>query len=532
VSGESAAAPQGALPEAQAATIATLIERFGVEKVCTDLAERQFFSQDVFRAGHTCIAIVRPTSVAELSAMLALIHAAKLCVTARGGGLSYTDAYLPSTDNTVMLDLRGLDRITEINATDGYVVVETGVTWAALAAALAEKNLRTPYWGPLSGLYATVGGALSQGSTFLGSGRYGAIGESVLALELLKIDGSSMRTGSWAADATTPPNMRYFGPDLTGLFIGDAGALAVKTRVSLRLLPAHSHTDFLSFSCADFNCLRAAMSAVTRMGLASECFGFDPVLATKRMQRASLVSDVKTLGQVIKNQGMLGGLKVVAAGRNFLDVSKFSFHLSLDADSSGELSARLAAARRACAIAGVAEIENSIPKIMRSQAFTPPNAMLGPKGERWVPVHGVVAHSRADAAFAVLCQLFSNHANALSEHSIDIGYLLTTVGAQGFLIEPVFYWPDAQAPYHERLVEPQHRARLTIFPPNPAAKAAVERLKKAAADCLRSHGATHFQLGKFYCYRTGRDPAQLALLDAIKSTLDPHGLLNPGALAG
>ena len=41
----------------------------------------------------------------------------------------------------------------------------------------------------------------------------------------------------------------------------------------------------------------------------------------------------------------------------------------------------------------------------------------------------------------------------------------------------------------------------------------------------------HVQLGKFYDYRAGRDPAALALLDAIKAQLDPKGLMNPGVLA-
>jgi FAD/FMN-containing dehydrogenase len=47
---------------------------------------------------------------------------------------------------------------------------------------------------------------------------------------------------------------------------------------------------------------------------------------------------------------------------------------------------------------------------------------------------------------------------------------------------------------------------------------------------LRNAGAAHFQLGKFYRYRQGRDPAALALFDAIKAHLDPEGLMNPGAL--
>ena len=48
---------------------------------------------------------------------------------------------------------------------------------------------------------------------------------------------------------------------------------------------------------------------------------------------------------------------------------------------------------------------------------------------------------------------------------------------------------------------------------------------------MRANGAANLQLGKFYDYRAGRDPAALALLDAIKAQLDPKGLMNPGVLA-
>jgi FAD/FMN-containing dehydrogenase len=511
--------------------IARLQSQFGAAQVLDAEVEREFFSQDVYASGEKCLAVLCPRSTDELAAMLKQAQQAGFTIVARGGGLSYTDAYLPITTQTLMLDLRGLNRIVEINAQDGYVVAEAGVTWAQLHEALKPMGLRTPYWGPLSGLLATVGGALSQGSTFLGSGRYGSVGDSVLALEVLQVDGTRLRTGSWAADANTAPFMRYFGPDLTGVFVGDSGALAIKVQASLRLLPMHPQMDFLSFTCDSFTSMRAAMSAIARAGLASECFAFDPVLAQKRMQRASLAADVKTLGQVIKSQGVIGSLKVIAAGRNFLDTSKPSMHLSLEADSAAELTARLAAARRACALTGVVEIENSIPKVMRSQAFVPPNAMLGPFGERWVPVHGIVPHSAADATFAALTALFAQDREELKRLQIDVGYLYTTVGAQGFLIEPVFYWPDAHTAYHKRMVEPEHLARLQDFPDNPEASAKVATLKRAAADCLRAHGATHFQLGKFYDYRSQRDPAQLALLDAMKRHLDPHKRLNPGALA-
>ena len=58
----------------------------------------------------------------------------------------------------------------------------------------------------------------------------------------------------------------------------------------------------------------------------------------------------------------------------------------------------------------------------------------------------------------------------------------------------------------------------------------MAQLKREAADLMRSLGCTHFQIGKFYSYREGRNAASLALFDAIKAALDPKGLMNPGVL--
>ena len=184
-----------------------------------------------------------------------------------------------------------------------------------------------------------------------------------------------------------------------------------------------------------------AMSEISRHGLASECFGFDPVLAQMRMKRASLGSDARTLGEVVKKAGLIEGIKLVAAGRNFLDPEKFSAHLAIEADSEAAIATRVAAARHILGRNG-REIDNSIPKVLRSQPFVPPNNMLGPAGERWVPVHGIVPHSCAAATHAAVEALFARERDTLAAHAIEVGYLLTTVAAQGFLI-CLLYTSDA-----------------------------------------------------------------------------------------
>jgi D-lactate dehydrogenase (cytochrome) len=104
---------------------------------------------------------------------VALCNEAGAAIVPRGGGMSYTDGYLPVRPLSVTFDLGHLNRIVHIAAEDMYVTVEAGCTWDALNNALAPLGLRTPYWGPVSGGRATVGGALSQNSVFWGAARRG-----------------------------------------------------------------------------------------------------------------------------------------------------------------------------------------------------------------------------------------------------------------------------------------------------------------------------------------------------------------------
>jgi FAD/FMN-containing dehydrogenase len=72
-------------------------------------------------------------------------------------------------------------------------------------------GLRTPFWGTLSGIRATVGGSLSQNALFWGSGQYGTAIDSLLSLEVVLGDGTLVHTGS-AAQINSTPFFRHFGP--------------------------------------------------------------------------------------------------------------------------------------------------------------------------------------------------------------------------------------------------------------------------------------------------------------------------------
>ncbi|MFO0450874.1 MAG: FAD-binding oxidoreductase, partial [Pseudomonadota bacterium] len=476
--------------------VADLIAALGADSVLLDDADRQFYAQDVYGAGPPPLAVARPASVEALAQAVRIATAAGLAVLPRGGGMSYTDGYLPVRSESITLDLAALNRVVAIDAEDRYVTVECGATWKELHDALAPHGLRTPYWGPLSGLRSTIGGALSQGSIFLGSGRYGPVAESLLGLDVVLPDGSVLATGAHA-NGRGEPFFRQFGPDLTGLFAGDCGALGVKARATLKLVPVPAATEHLSFGFDDADTLFAVMADLARADLASECFAFDPGLQKQRMKRTSLAADAKALGNVRKAAGsglsaLKAGAKIVMAGRSFLDDVQFSMHASFDGRDADDAAARAALARRIVGARG-REVENTIPKVMRANPFGEVTSMLGPNGERWVPVHGTVPLSKAPALYAACEAVFEAHRADCERLQIDHGYLSCTVGDRGILVEPVFYWPDARQAFHERVLDAGYLAKLPAYPANPTARAKVAEIRAEIARVLMESGAVSFQ---------------------------------------
>ena len=58
----------------------------------------------------------------------------------------------------------------------------------------------------------------------------------------------------------------------------------------------------------------------------------------------------------------------------------------------------------------------------------------------------------------------------------------------------------------------------------------MTELRDGLAELFMQMGAAHFQIGKAYKYREGRNSETWSLLRAIKKHVDPKGLMNPGSL--
>jgi len=522
-------APPSALP------IDDLTTLLGADNVVRDADDLAFYSTDVYRRGDFDAALVlRPGTVEELSQAVRLCTDRGLTVIPRGGGLSYTGGFLPAEPGSVIIDMLRLNRIIEINATDMYVTVETGTSWRALYEALKPLGLRTPYFGPMSGYHSTVGGALSQGSIFLGSTQFGTTSDSVLSLDVVLADGGLVSTGSAGGVNAAGPFFRHYGPDLTGLFLNDAGALGFKARATLRLLKTPAHNGFISFTFPSQVDLFAAMSEIARRGLAAECYGADPYIWGMRLWDADMSRDVQRVVGVIKNgrtllSGVKDAVRMAVTGRQALEDVEFAMNIAVDGRTAAEVEFALSEIRSIAGPKGK-EVEATVPRAVRGTPFLPPNDILGPKGERWAPSHGIVPHSRITALADGLKGFFDDRAALLEEHGIEWGYVAFAISTTAILLEPMLYWPGERELYHERMIQPSHLAKLPRLAPAPEAAAVMKQLRLDLTHFWQAQGCAHLQIGKTYRYLESRQPAVRTLIEGLKALVDPQGLINPGAL--
>jgi D-lactate dehydrogenase (cytochrome) len=500
-----------------------LVDIVGAENVIDDATERAFYAHDVAGPAEQLPQFVAcPRNVDALAACVAAITDSGCALVVRGGGHSYTGGYGPTQPNTVILDLSALDKIVAINETDRWVTVEAGCTWSTLYDALA---------GPLSGIVSTIGGAASQNAAFFGSARHGPMSSTVLGLDIVTADGTVMRLGAAGALAYA----RDFGPDAVGLFLGDCGALGVKARITMRLIPAPAVTRFASYAFESFDALLAAQIALSDMDDVADSFGFDTETHENLRrsgftvgERAGALSDVaRADGGLVR--GLKTALKTAATAHGALTDIRNSLHLVIESPNDPAADAAGAEIARRAQSHGGAPMPDTIPRVTRSRPFRPLKSLLGPDGEAWLPLHGLLPLSQARPAAAAIDKFLDDHKADLAEHNIRVTQLTTAVGDR-LLLEPQFFWPDSLSPFHQRAVTDRQQSQHGAQPPNERAREHVHEMRASLTRVLAEHGATHYQIGKYYPYRSRIDAGHRSVLEAVKHSVDPKGLLNPGVL--
>jgi FAD/FMN-containing dehydrogenase len=175
--------------------------------------------------------VILPETREDVAEVLKLANNYKIPVTAFGRGVNIAGYGVPSEGGIVM-DLRRMDKIIEINTSSGYAVIEPGVTFDQFAVALAEKGFRCPMpTGPGGG--SPVGTYLMRPSQSLVNKRL----DPIIDLEVVLADGTVFTTGS-SHFAHGGSGLRYGPyPDLSGIFCYAYATMGIVTKASVTIYP-------------------------------------------------------------------------------------------------------------------------------------------------------------------------------------------------------------------------------------------------------------------------------------------------------
>jgi D-lactate dehydrogenase (cytochrome) len=513
-------------------TVAALRDRLsGVSISTTDL---ELYRTDIFyESPYLPLAVVSPRNAADVQCIVKAAVDLGLSLSIRGAGLSYSAGYIPTNDRTLVVDTSALNRIVELNVEDRYVTVEAGVTWAALHEALKPHNLTSPFWGTFSGRHSTVGAALAQGAKFYGSGFRGTSAESVIGLRIVTGEGEIVTTGSAASIHRPSPFYRNYGPDLTGMFLGDTGAFGIKIEATLQLVPAPEAIEVASFSFDDTEALMRCMGAIGAEALATESYALDPTSVRGRVEGRSVGENLQALKSVATAASSpLKGLKdaaaIVVAGRGFAAKSGYLLNCITEGRTPADAASRMERIRAIVGAAGAVETKGSIPRVMRANPFPPVSGLLTPSGKRINWLHTVVPNSRAVECFNETEAIYRSNEAEMERLGVNRGYFLTTNGPSGVGIETLINWSDAPLPIHRHYMK--NAGDYATKAADASAREIVARLTKDIIHLWSELGAVHLQIGKKYPYLETREPAMRALIEQFKSVVDPHGVFNPGNL--
>ncbi|HSL73055.1 MAG TPA: FAD-binding oxidoreductase [Ilumatobacteraceae bacterium] len=366
----------------------------------------------------------------------------------------------------VVLDATALAGVVDVDVVSGIVEVLPGTFGPDLEAELGAVGLSVGHF-PQSFDLATVGGWIGARGAGQYSTRYGKIEDMVVGLEVVLADGTVVRTGGAPAAAA--------GPDLTQLFVGSEGTLGIITRAWLRTHPTPVHEQRAAFSFGSF---AAGIEACRRILQA----GATP--AVLRLYDAA---------ESARGQGGDGEecvLLVLDEG----DVGLVGATMDLVARSCTELGAQHRDVGLVEAWLGHRNDTSALQGLTRKGYVVDTMEIAAP----WAALDALFDEVRA----ALLAVPHARAATCHLSHSYPDGACL--------------YFTFAATPPPEE-IEATYTALWD----------AGQRAVLAAGGNLSHHHGVGVNRGRFMAEALGSGHG---VLTALKSTLDPNGILNPGKL--
>ncbi|TVT36469.1 FAD-binding protein [Amycolatopsis rhizosphaerae] len=203
-------------------------------------------------------AVVRPRTTEEVQAVVRVAARLRVPVVPRGAGTGLSGG-ANAIDGCVILSFESMDRVLEINRLERLAVVQPGIVNDDLRAACAVHGLWYPP-DPASAPWSTIGGNVATNAGGVCCVKYGVTRDYVLGLEVVTGRGDVVRLGRRTAKGVA-------GYDLCGLMVGSEGTLGVITEITVRLRPSRAPERTVAGYFDSIVAAGEAVSAVSASGV-------------------------------------------------------------------------------------------------------------------------------------------------------------------------------------------------------------------------------------------------------------------------
>jgi alkyldihydroxyacetonephosphate synthase len=416
--------------------------------------------------------IVHPGSAEEVAEIVHIANTYRIPLVPIGGGSGTQGGALP-TYGGIVVDLKRLDRVLAIDERSLTVTAEAGIIGTQLEWALNERGLTLPHY-PASANCATLGGYLAPRGSGTISTKYGKAEDLVLAMQVVLPTGEIIRT---------PPVPNHAsGPDFGRLFLGSEGTLGIITEATMQVehLPETRLFRALLFGSLT-NAIEAGRRIMTRR--------LDP-LVIRLYDEASTATQVKhVLGYDYDGAYMVLGFD------GFEDIASLQEQRALDI----------------CAELGAEDVGREPGEAWwnhRYDFYYPPKGLKLP----WMygTVESVATYDRIEA-------LYSAKKKRIEETYADWN---------ARYIAHFSHWFHWGVMVYDRFIveeppdDPREALRLHNRIWTTAVRTSIEQ-----GGMANEHHGVGLKLARFMRMQYG---SAWPLLEAIKRTLDPKGIMNPG----
>jgi 4-cresol dehydrogenase (hydroxylating) len=234
--------------------VAAFIDVLGADAVVTDPdALREYRDPYTYRESDVwdASAAVMPETVEQVQEVVRIAnqYGVPLWTFSQGRNNTYGGP-APRVKGAVVVNLRKMNRVLEVNEELAYAVVEPGVRWFDLYDALEAAGGRTWTSIPDLGWGSVIGNCTEYGRGYTPLGDHA---ENVCGMEVVLPDGSLVRTGMWAMDDSGAAHVyrHAFGPQLQGLFFSSGLGIVTKIGFWLQRRPETYASCWAEFSGDD-----------------------------------------------------------------------------------------------------------------------------------------------------------------------------------------------------------------------------------------------------------------------------------------